>query len=67
MTVRTGRIGAMDADLTQLADLVEGAPELGRGPFAPVPEHDLRAAEERVGRLPPSYRWWLGDRRGRRG
>ncbi|MFJ9552278.1 SMI1/KNR4 family protein [Nocardiopsis sp. NPDC101807] len=50
----------MEADLTQLADLVEGAPESGRGRAAPVPEAALRAAEERVGPLPRSYRWWLG-------
>ncbi|MET9655840.1 SMI1/KNR4 family protein [Streptomyces sp. NPDC006510] len=49
----------MRPDLTQLRDLVEGSPGFGRRRAVAVPEALIRAAEERVGPLPPSYRWWL--------
>ncbi|MFE7620400.1 SMI1/KNR4 family protein [Streptomyces sp. NPDC057496] len=51
----------MRPDLTQLRDLVEESPGLGRGSAAAVPEEAIREAETRVGPLPPSYRWWLAE------
>ncbi|MFB7915597.1 SMI1/KNR4 family protein [Streptomyces sp. NPDC056061] len=45
--------------MTRLRDLIEAAPELGRGPGAP--DAAIRAAEARVGPLPSSYRWWLAE------
>ncbi|MEU3655483.1 SMI1/KNR4 family protein [Streptomyces sp. NPDC032161] len=49
----------MRADLTQLRDMIDGAPESVRGRAVATPEALIRRAEARVGPLPPSYRWWL--------
>ncbi|MHA7135345.1 SMI1/KNR4 family protein [Oerskovia turbata] len=53
----------MTPDLTMLRDLVESTPEIRQHPGAGAPEAWVRATEERVGPLPPSYRWWLTESR----
>jgi hypothetical protein len=53
----------MTPDLAMLRDLVESTPEITRWPGAGAAEAWVRAGEERVGPLPPSYRWWLVEAR----
>jgi hypothetical protein len=53
----------MTPDLAMLRDLVESTPEIRQRPGAGASEAWVRAAEERVGPLPPSYRWWLTESR----
>ncbi|MFB6818477.1 SMI1/KNR4 family protein [Streptomyces sp. NPDC056347] len=50
----------MRPDPILLRELVDASPGFGRRALpAPPSEELIRAAEARVGPLPPSYRWWL--------
>ncbi|MEH1017253.1 SMI1/KNR4 family protein [Micromonospora sp. CPCC 206060] len=51
----------MTPDLDRLHELLDASPGLARRPAGGVAEPDLRRAEERVGPLPASYRWWLAE------
>ncbi|MER7167962.1 SMI1/KNR4 family protein [Micromonospora sp. NPDC000207] len=51
----------MTPDLDRLRELLDATPGLARRPGCGVAERDLRRAEERLGALPASYRWWSAE------
>ncbi|WP_445398827.1 SMI1/KNR4 family protein [Streptomyces sp. LE64] len=51
----------MTPDLGQLSELVRAVPGYEPRPAGRATEAMVRAAEARLGPLPPSYRWWLTE------
>ncbi|SDD21053.1 SMI1/KNR4 family protein [Rhodococcus tukisamuensis] len=51
----------MRPDLEQLRSLLDASPGLTKRPAGPASRDRIENAQTRLGPLPPSYRWWLGE------
>ncbi|MBP1161976.1 SMI1/KNR4 family protein [Rhodococcus sp. PvR099] len=51
----------MRPDLEQLRSLLDASPGLAKRPAGPTSRDRIENVQTRLGPLPPSYRWWLGE------